>query len=71
MNRFLRFLGPLFALIVFALAIWALRRELRHIHYHDVRDALLNIPRRDFLIAIGLTALNYVVLLAYDWVSVR
>ncbi len=71
MNRFLRFLGPLFALVVFALAIWALRRELRHIHYHDVRDALLAIPRRDFAIAIALTALNYVVLLAYDWVSVR
>jgi len=71
MNRFLRFLGPLFALVVFALAIWALRGELRHIHYHDVRKALLDIPRSDFLIAIGLTALNYVVLLAYDWVSVR
>ncbi|HEX4143441.1 MAG TPA: bifunctional lysylphosphatidylglycerol flippase/synthetase MprF [Pirellulales bacterium] len=71
MNRFLRFLGPLFALVVFALAIWALRRELRHIHYHEVRTALLNIPRRDFLTAVALTALNYVVLLAYDWVSVR
>ncbi|HEY1786030.1 MAG TPA: phosphatidylglycerol lysyltransferase domain-containing protein, partial [Pirellulales bacterium] len=71
MNRFLHFLGPLFALCIFALAIWALRRELRHIHYHDVRTALLNIPRRDFLIAVALTALNYVVLLAYDWVSVR
>ena len=47
------------------------RGELRHIHYHDVRDALLAIPRRDFVIAIALTALNYVVLLAYDWVSVR
>ena len=71
MNRLLRFAGPLFALAVFALAIWALRRELRHIHYHDVRDALLNIPRWDFAVAIALTALNYVVLLAYDWVSVR
>ena len=57
--------------VVFALAIWALRRELRHIHYHDVRTALLNIPRWNFLAAVALTALNYVVLLAYDWVSVR
>ena len=71
MNRLLRFAGPLFALVVFAVAIWALRRELKQYHYHDVRDAILAIPRWDFAAAIALTAVNYVVLLAYDWVSVR
>ncbi len=71
MNRILRFAGPLFALAVFALAIWALRHELKDYHYHDVRNALLAIPRWEFVTAVALTALNYVVLLAYDWVSVR
>jgi phosphatidylglycerol lysyltransferase len=71
MNRVLRFAGPLFALVVFALAIWALRHELKDYHYHDVRNALLAIPRWEFVTAVALTALNYVVLLAYDWVSVR
>ena len=36
-----------------------------------MRDATAGIPRRDFAAAICLTAVNYVVLLAYDWVSVR
>ena len=71
MNRFLRFLGPLFALIVFA-GDSALRRELQHIHYQDVRKASCwTFRARDFLSAVALTALNYVVLLAYNWVSVR
>ena len=63
--------GPMFVLMMFFGALYLLHNELNQYHLSDFTDALKSIPPVDLLIAIGLTALNYVVLMAYDWVGVR
>ncbi|MEO8495253.1 MAG: bifunctional lysylphosphatidylglycerol flippase/synthetase MprF [Planctomycetota bacterium] len=62
---------PLFVLCIFFGALWLLHNELRHYHWHDILSALANIPTRWFWLAIGLTLLNYIILVGYDWLAIR
>ena len=63
--------GPLFVLLMFFGAIYLLHQELSQYHLSDFIQALQSIPLAYVMIAVALTALNYVILIAYDWVGVR
>jgi len=72
MKRLVRLLGPLLILLVFAAAIWLLYGELRQYRLSDIRSQLTQIlGSKSFLAAIGLTVLNYLILVGYDWLAVR
>ncbi len=71
MKDWKKFAGPLFVLVVFFGALYLLHRELNQYHLGDFVQALRNIPLVYLLAAIGLTVLNYVILIGYDWVGVR
>lgn len=64
-KRFIHDLGPLLVVLIFAGAVWLLFRELRHYHFHEIRQSLAEIPIWRLLLAAGLTALNYVILVGY------
>ncbi|HVO30589.1 MAG TPA: lysylphosphatidylglycerol synthase domain-containing protein, partial [bacterium] len=64
----LRFL--VVAVLVVAFAISALK-ELRSIHWHEVRTAFAEIDRTRIAVALGLLVLNYLSLTLYDWMSFR
>ena len=66
-----RRLAPFFALVVLALALWVLHRELAHVHLHDIAGRLAALPSAALVAAIGLTALSYFVLTGYDALSLR
>ncbi len=66
-----KFAGPLFVLIVFVAALWLLHRELKQYHLSDFIQALRNIPPWHLAAAFGLTVLNYVILIGYDYFGVR
>jgi phosphatidylglycerol lysyltransferase len=61
-----RWLGPALALVVLALALSALRHELRDFRYHDVVRAVRGLPATQVLLAAVLSALAYAVLAGYD-----
>jgi phosphatidylglycerol lysyltransferase len=66
-----RYLGTFLTLLVFAVVAVLLYRELRHYSYHDIAITLERIPRSRVWAAVGLTALNYTVLTAYDFLALR
>ena len=55
---FWRWVGPLAALLVFALVVAVLHREFAHLHIKSVFRHLHAIPRRQILAALGFTALS-------------
>ncbi len=67
----LRRLAPLLGLAAVAAALWLLDRELRGYHLRDVGAALHALPGWRLAAALGLTALNYAVLTAYDALALR
>ena len=66
-----RWIGPLASLLVLGGVALVLHRELAHLNFRDVVKHLHAIPRADILTALGLTALNYCVLSAYDLLALR
>jgi len=67
----LKQLAPLFAITVFIGAIWLLTKELKHYNIHDIRTAIDHIPNWRLWAAGGLTVLNYLLLIGYDYLAVR
>ncbi|MBI3270183.1 MAG: bifunctional lysylphosphatidylglycerol flippase/synthetase MprF [Planctomycetes bacterium] len=58
--------APLVGVALFAVALWALRHALREHHYREVATELRAIPALRILLALGLTALGYLVLVGFD-----
>ncbi len=56
--------GPLFVLIMFLVALYFLHRELEHYRWNDFVQSFSNLPPHCVLSAIGLTVLNYLILIA-------
>ncbi|MGH8220626.1 MAG: bifunctional lysylphosphatidylglycerol flippase/synthetase MprF [Steroidobacteraceae bacterium] len=61
-----RWLGPLAALLIFALAAYFLHGELARLHVRDVLGALHAIPASALKLAFALTAASYLALGCYD-----
>ena len=64
-----RWIGPLAALLVFALAAYFLHGELARLHVRDVLGALHAIPARARRVAFVLTAASYFALGCYDVIA--
>lgn len=67
----LRWVGPLAALLVFALVVYVLHRELAQLHLKDVFGHLHAIPRKNVLAAFAFTAASYWLLSFYDVLALR
>jgi len=65
-ERLHQFAAPLGGIVLFTVALAVLRRELHSVSYHEVTTDLLAVPLPGLLLAVALTALNYVVLTGYD-----
>lgn len=70
-KKYLRNLIPLFGVLLFAAALWALYYELREYHYRDVLHQLRALPTQRILLALLFTLLNYLVLIMYDFLALR
>ncbi len=66
-----RVVGPVAALALCALALYALHRELQTYHLHDIRYALRAIPFGSLGFAGLLTVLSYLVMTGYDVLALR
>src|SRR5512145_3292279 len=66
MKRYFRFIAPLLILVIFAVALWLLHRELEEYHLRDVIASLRKISCGHLVLAVLLTVLNYSILVGYD-----
>lgn len=71
MKRTLRILRPLVILAIFAGAAWLLYHQLKDLPFDELVEDLKRTRASQIVLAIGLTALNYVILLGYDWLAIR
>jgi phosphatidylglycerol lysyltransferase len=67
----LKVLAPALPVLLLALAAWILHRELATFHYRDLRAEVRAVHVSHVLWALGLTAVNYLVLTLYDVLSLR
>jgi phosphatidylglycerol lysyltransferase len=63
--------APLLGLVLFALAIAVVHRELDEYHYADIMAAVAQVPWRMLLFGLLVTAINYAALTAYDFLALR
>jgi len=66
-----RVIGSVVVLLIFAGAAWLLYHELRHYRVRDIRHSLRMIPASRVGLAVGLAALNYLILIGYDFLAIR
>lgn len=62
---------PVVLLVIFIGAGWLLYHLLRDLDIHELVKHLTAMQPRQIGVAICLTALNYVVLMGYDWLAIR
>ena len=70
-RKWLHRLGPVVAVALLAAAFWILHRELRAYHYADLSREIRELPAARVLLALALTALDYLVLTGYDALGLR
>jgi len=71
MKRILHTVASLIGLILLGVALVVLHNQLKTHHYHDIVVQLRQIPARQVLLAIVLTAMSYLVLTGYDTLALR
>jgi len=69
--HYLKRFAPWISLLILIAALVFIWHEIEHIQYGQVRAALHRISASSVLIAVGLTVLNYLVLVGYDYLAVR
>jgi phosphatidylglycerol lysyltransferase len=70
-KKLLHSLGPLFGLLLFAVALWVLHHELKAYHFHDIVLQVEDLPTHRLLLALSLTILNYLIMTGYDTLALR
>ncbi len=70
-NRAVHYLGSLLVLAIFCCGAWLLHGQLRHYRLQDVLDDLRNISKAQFVAALLITAVNYGILVVYDYLAFR
>ncbi len=66
-----RWLVPGLGLVVLGIALMLLRRQLQDFSPAQVREGLAAIPPARLLLALGFTAVGFVCLTGYEWISAR
>jgi phosphatidylglycerol lysyltransferase len=66
-----RWLAPAVGLTLFVVALLVLRHELHAVSYRELSDAVFGSSPSAILLAVLLTALNYLVLTGYDLLALR
>lgn len=67
----IRHLPHVLGLLLLVAAIVVVQREVRHLHWHDISQALAAIPVGTLWAGAGFTLLSYLILSFYDWLAVR
>lgn len=69
-SRILKHFAPFLALVLFGAALWGLHHVLGSYNYQDIVHQLRSIPIGKISLALILTVASYVVMTAYDGLSI-
>jgi phosphatidylglycerol lysyltransferase len=69
--KLLHSLGPLFGLLLFAVALWVLHHELKAYQLKDILHHLHELPAHRLFLALLLTVLSYLTMTGYDALALR
>jgi uncharacterized membrane protein YbhN (UPF0104 family) len=58
-------------IMIMAFAFWFVSKKLKGVTWADVQRGFDNLPTSHIVLAIFLTALNYIILTGYDWIAIR
>lgn len=70
-NNYWHWVRVLIAVTVIAGAAWLLYAQLKHVGTEKILDGVRSVPAWKIWTAVGLTALNYLILVGYDWAATR
>ncbi|HVN70972.1 MAG TPA: bifunctional lysylphosphatidylglycerol flippase/synthetase MprF [Desulfomonilia bacterium] len=70
-GRILKTLGASIGLILFGIALWILHKELDKYRLREILQYLDGIPLKQFLTAVCLTMLSYLIMTGYDFLALR
>jgi len=70
-TRLVHILGPMFGLLLFALALWVLHHQLKIYRIAEIFRHLKELPAQGLLSAFFLTVLSYLVMTGYDALALR
>ncbi|MEO8438649.1 MAG: bifunctional lysylphosphatidylglycerol flippase/synthetase MprF [Spartobacteria bacterium] len=68
-SKLLRWAGPLAGIVIFAAALWALDRDFRHVHWHELSSYIDRLPADRIVLAAGATLLSYLFLACSDFLG--
>ena len=71
MKKYLRYLGPLLVTGIFVLAVYLLYHKLKSYSIEEIRDSAERISHARILLSILLMAVNYIILVGYDWLALK
>jgi len=71
MKLTLRIVRPLVLVLIFLGTGWLLYHLLKDLHFRELVEHLRAVCPGQIGIAVGLTVLNYIVLMGYDWLAIR
>jgi uncharacterized membrane protein YbhN (UPF0104 family) len=71
MKRALHIVRPLVLLLIFSAAAWLLYHQLKGLRFEELVDDLKAMRAGQIGVAVCLTALNYIILMGYDWLAIR
>jgi uncharacterized membrane protein YbhN (UPF0104 family) len=57
--------------MIMAVAFWFVSKKLKGVTWEDVQRGFDSLPVSHIVVAILLTALNYLILTGYDWIAIR
>jgi uncharacterized membrane protein YbhN (UPF0104 family) len=63
--------APVVGFLIFVVVAWVMVHELRDLPLREVGTYLADLPLSYISLAFGLTALNFIVLSGYDWLSMQ
>ena len=70
-KRISHYLGSLFGLVIFCIALWAIHRALAGRHYSHIIRSIVELPNYRIWAALGLATLNYILLAGFDVLATR
>jgi uncharacterized membrane protein YbhN (UPF0104 family) len=71
MKKYLRYLGPALVTAIFLLAVHLLYQKLKVYSIAQIRGSLEQISPERIVLSLALMAVNYMILVGYDWLAVK
>ena len=71
LKKYWNILSKILIMAIFCLAVWLVYNKLRAYSLESIRQSIAQIPFQNLIACAVLTIINYIVLVAYDWLAIK